>query len=385
MTAAGRPDPAQEPEGQPADGSGDAGGAGDGRRTGLPRHDWRDGQLWLRTALALALGAAGGALFWLTGMPLAWMLGAMCASMAAAVAGIAVPVHSMARGPMAALLGVMLGSAFTPELLGRLDEWLGGFVLVALFVPLCMAAMTFYFRVLRRYDPVTAFFSATPGGITEMILVGSAYGGDVRRISLVHATRIMVVVFVIPFYFRFGAQLDVPSLLPTPPVGQVAAGDWALLAGCILIGWPLAAAVRLPAAVLTGPLVLSAGIHLAGLTQATPPAVLVAAAQVVLGAAIGSRFHGYRWRELAHTLKEAVGATLLLLALTVAAAFAAAPLIGLPAAVVALSIAPGGLAEMALVALALDTDTAYVTTMHIWRIVLVIVAAPLFWRLSHRR
>ena len=61
------------------------------------------------------------------------------------------------------------------------------------------------------------------------------------------------------------------------------------------------------------------------------------------------------------------------------------PLIGLPAAVVALSIAPGGLAEMALVALALDTDTAYVTTMHIWRIVLVIVAAPLFWRLSHRR
>ncbi len=354
-------------------------------KSGLPDHAIRDGRLWARTAATLALGAAGGFLFWLTGMPLAWMLGAMLAATAAAIAGVGVNVHSMARGPMAALLGVMLGSAFQPSLLDRLDEWIGGFILVALFVPLCLTVMTLFFRFARRYDPVTAFFSATPGGITEMILIGGALGGDVRRMSLVHATRIMLVVFVIPFYFSFAAHLDVPSMMPTPPVDQVALADWALLSGCILLGWPIARLLRLPAAVLIGPLILSAGIHLGSLTQAQPPAVLVAAAQVVLGAAIGARFFGYPWRELLQTLRDAVAATLILLALTVGAAFAAAPLIGLPATVVALSIAPGGLAEMALVALALDTDTAYVTTMHIWRIVLVIGAAPLFWRLSHSR
>lgn len=350
----------------------------------LSRDTLLDRRLWLHSAATLALGAAGGALFWLTGMPLAWMLGAMCASMIAAVAGLQVAVHSWVRSPMAALLGVMLGATFSPALLGRIDEWLGGFAIVSIFVPLSLAAMTFYFRVLRKYDPVTAFFSATPGGITEMILIGGSLGGDVRRMSLVHATRIMTVVFVIPFYFRFAADLDVPSLMPTPPLREVAAADWGLLLGCVVLGWPLAAVARLPAAVLTGPLLLSAAIHMAGLTQAQPPAVLIAAAQVALGAAIGARFFGYPLRELARTLRDALGGTAILLALTVLFAFGAAPLIGLPASVVALSIAPGGLAEMALVALALDTDTAYVATMHIWRIVLVIVVAPLFWRLAHR-
>lgn len=350
----------------------------------LPRNAVADRRIWLHSAATLLLGTAGGALFWLTGMPLAWMLGAMFVVMLAAVAGLRVSVHSWLRSPMAALLGVMLGATFSPALLARLSEWLGGFATVALFMPVSLAAMSFYFRRLRGYDPVTAFFSATPGGITEMTLVGGALGGDVRRMSLIHATRIMAVVSIIPFYFRFAGGLDVPSLMPAPPLREVAASDWALLAGCIAAGWPLAALARLPAAMLTGPLVLSAAIHMTGLTQAQPPAVLVAAAQVALGAAIGARFFGYPLRELGRTLRDALGGTAILLVLTGLFALAAAPLVGLPASVVALSIAPGGLAEMALVALALDTDPAYVATMHVWRIALVIGAAPLFWRLSHR-
>jgi len=344
----------------------------------------RDLRTWQRNLATLALAAAGGALFWQTGMPLAWMLGAMCAVMVAAVAGARVAVHGWARNPMAALLGVMLGSAFTPQILDRLDDWIGGFLLVTLFVPASLIVLTVYFRTIRRYDPVTAFFSATPGGITEMVLVGGALGGDVRRMSLVHATRVMVVVLVIPFYFSFGTDLDIPSLMPVPPARDVAALDWLLLGGCILLGWPAARLARIPAAMFTGPLLLSAAIHMADITRAQPPATLVAAAQVALGAAIGARFYGYPMGELRRTLGDALGAIAILLFLTVVAALAAAPMIGLPAAVVALSIAPGGLAEMALVALALDTDTAYVTTMHIWRIALVIIVAPLFWRLAHR-
>ena len=46
-----------------------------------------------------------------------------------------------------------------------------------------------------------------------------------------------------------------------------------------------------------------------------------------------------------------------------------------------LAFAPGGLAEMSLIALALGIDAAYVSSHHVVRIFMIIVAAPLVFRL----
>ena len=68
--------------------------------------------------------------------------------------------------------------------------------------------------------------------------------------------------------------------------------------------------------------------------------------------------------------------------LGIAAAFAdiVSHLLGLPMYALLLAISPGGLAEMSLVALALDVDTAFVATMHLVRIVLIVTFAPAFFR-----
>ncbi|HSK41850.1 MAG TPA: AbrB family transcriptional regulator, partial [Arenibaculum sp.] len=50
-----------------------------------------------------------------------------------------------------------------------------------------------------------------------------------------------------------------------------------------------------------------------------------------------------------------------------------------------LAYAPGGLAEMSLIALSLDLDTAFVSTHHMVRIILIVVLAPAAFRLIHRR
>ena len=46
-------------------------------------------------------------------------------------------------------------------------------------------------------------------------------------------------------------------------------------------------------------MLVSAAIHLAGLTAGKPPGVLIAAAQIVVGAALGSRFSGVRVSRIA--------------------------------------------------------------------------------------
>ncbi|MBF0333989.1 MAG: AbrB family transcriptional regulator, partial [Alphaproteobacteria bacterium] len=120
------------------------------------------------------------------------------------------------------------------------------------------------------------------------------------------------------------------------------------------------------------------------LTESHPPAELVAAAQVVVGAAIGARFATIRKEGIAREALAAIAATALLLALTLGLAWATADLSGLPVAVLILALAPGGLAEMCLIAVALHADVAFVSAHHFARIVLVVTLAPLAFRLLRR-
>ncbi len=339
-----------------------------------------------RVALALAIGTLGGAAAAWAGLPLAWMIGAMLATTAASIAGLPIAMWGALRTFMVIVLGVMLGSSFSPAILARLDEWAVSLAMLLVYTGGGGAAGYLYFRRVAGYDRVTAYFSGTPGGLTEMVLAGADLGGDARVISMTHAARILMVVLALPFAFQLLAGYD-----PTgrPAIGgalsEIAPPDLAILAACGLAGFLAARALRLPAAAVVGPMILSAAVHLAGWTAAKPPAELVAAAQVVVGTASGCRFAGTGLGLIARTIKAAAGGTLVLMAVTLAIAFLLHAATGLPTSALILAFAPGGLAEMSLIALALSMDAAFVATHHIVRIFLVVVFAPQLFRLLGRR
>lgn len=339
-----------------------------------------------RALFALAVGAAGGAVFAYLGLPLAWMLGAMCLSTAGALMGKPLYVPPALRTVMVAVLGLMLGAVFTPELLARAGQWLGALALLVAYLAIAGLVVLVYLRRLAGYDAVTAYFAAMPGGFNEMIITGEAMGGDVRAISLTHTVRVFAVVLAVPFYFRVVVGLEAPAAaLQVTASGPLGIADGLILGLCGMAGFFLARAIRLPAAALVGPMAASAAVHLGGFSEAAPPAVLMALAQVVVGTAIGARFAGISLRQVKRELAVAVGATALLLALAVAFSTASAAALGVTPAALFLALAPGGLAEMSLVALALGVDTAFVSTMHVLRIVLVVIIAPLAFRLRRRR
>ena len=336
-------------------------------------------------AQGLALGAGGGFLFNLLDMPLSWMLGAMCVTTAASLAGVKVQVPGGLRTVMIAVLGVMLGSVFSPEIFDNLARWAHGLVALVIYVAIVAALGVVYFMKVAGFDRVTAYFSAMPGGLSEMALVGDALGGDGRTISLIHTVRILLLVLVIPVYFRFVEGLEVPATAQTGGITGLDIGGAALLITCGFAGFWLARRLKVPAAGLVGPMVLSAAIHLAGLTQSHPPAEVIAIAQVGIGAAVGGRFAGVSIRRVAHILRLGAGSAVLMLALTAALAWGVASLGGTGFFVMVLALAPGGLAEMSLIALALGADTVFVSTMHIARIGLIITLAPFAYRLLPAR
>ncbi|WP_366556104.1 AbrB family transcriptional regulator [Aquibaculum sediminis] len=343
---------------------------------------------WPAIGLALTLGSAGGWAAASVGLPLPWMIGAMVVTTLASMAGAPIAMAAGLRTAMIIVLGVMLGSGFTPEIMAVLGEWTLSLAAMAVYIVVSTAVGYVFFRRLCGYDPVTAYFSATPGGLNEMVIMGTAYGGDGRRISLVHSARILVVVLTIPFGFRW--LLDVAPVgglgVPGPSLFEVASVDLAILAATGLVGWLAARAVKLPAASIIGPMLASAGVHLAGWTSEPPPAEIVAAAQVAVGAAIGARFANTSLAFVLRALRDSLGVTIVLVVITLVFAALLEAWLGIGFGPLVLAYAPGGLAEMSLIAIALGSDAALVATHHIVRIILiVVVATPAFQWLTGRK
>lgn len=338
-----------------------------------------------RTAAGLGIGIIGGALFAWAGAPLAWMLGALIGVTAASLAGVHVAIPPSLRKVMVAVLGVMLGSAFTPEVADHIAAWSGAALVLLGFLVVTMVIAVVFFRFGVGMDRATAYFSGAPGGITEMALAGESHGADSRIITLMHATRILVIVAVIPFYFRVVGGVDVPTLPPdAASLLSTSVFDGVLLAGCALLGYWLARILRLPAAALMGPMVLSAGVHMAGWTAASPPFELLAAAQIVVGSALGARFAGVTLRRVWPYLLIGAISAVIMMALSWITATLFAERIGVDPMGLLLALVPGGLVEMGLIALSLGIDTAMVSTLHVLRIALIMFVAPLVFILLDR-
>lgn len=334
-------------------------------------------------ARTVVIAFIGGAIFNAFNLPLPWMLGAMMATGSVTLMRVETNMDVRLRTLMIIILGVLLGSAFSPEILDRATLWPITLVSLAGYVLLSTVMGYFYFR-LAGFEPKTAFFSGVPGGLNEMVTLTGTMGGDERQVSVAHTTRIFLVVMVLPFLFRVIEDFD-PALRSFSGDGApLTIVDFVMLAGSAVIGLYVARFLRLPAPHLAGPMVASAAVHLLGLTHASPPVILVAAAQILLGASVGARFAGLTYRDLGRVLRLGGIATGILLLITGFFAVGLNALTGIPIESLVLAFSPGGLTEMSLVALALNVDTAFVATHHIVRITVVVMLVPLLFKLMRR-
>lgn len=332
-----------------------------------------------RTAAGLALGTVGGVVFHALALPLPWMLGALFVTMTASVAGLPVQGPARLRPAIVAIIGVLLGSRFTPEVMGQVGEMLVTLAILLVYLVVVAVVVVPFYRYVGRQDWTTAYFAGMPGGLSEMIEFGEARGANVPAIVLAHSLRIVVTIALMALLFRMvlGHDLGAAAMAPGPALGLA---DAAILTASAVLGALLGTRLRLPAPTFLGPLILSAAVHLAGYTESAPPALLVNAAQVVLGTILGCRFLGIAPVMLARAGLLSLGSTILTLALALVAGLAMGRAAGVGLDQALLALAPGGLTEMGLIALAIHADVAFVALHHVARILVVLVLAPLALR-----
>lgn len=328
--------------------------------------------------LTLLLGVIGAVLYAYTNLPLPWFLGPMLACLA--VLTVRAPIASSPRLTrlMRIVLGLAIGSAFTPEMIDRAGEMAISLMFVFPYVIFLGAIGYPYFRLFPGFDRVTSFLAAVPGGFQTMIAIGEDRKCDIRKLSIVHSTRILVIVVLVPLWIQFSESIELPSTIAVVAhFTELTWQDVLILIACGVFGDWAARRLGISGAAIIGPMLVNGALHMFGWVETRMPIELVNAAQLVIGVHIGCQFVGLTLRDIINPVLIAFGYSILLLAgaalFTVLVVWAT----GINEYAVALAYAPGGQPEMNLIALVLNFDPAYVALHHLLRVMIIIVLAQL--------
>ncbi len=331
----------------------------------------------------LLLGALGGSLAWFAGMPMPFLVGGLLATAAAAIRAdgkglFAQRFPQPVRRYFTAIIGVMIGQSFTPDLLQGLSAYWITLTGVALFVLVAQLVGYGIFRIIGGYDPRTAYFAAMPGGLIEAITFSEQFGADVRAITVQHFARIILVVIVVPFMFLVWTGVSVGSsggVTLDSEAARLADVLWTLLIA--VAGFLLARAIHLPAGVLIGPLLLSAFLQGSGLISSAGPTWLLYSAQLVVGVGLGSSFAGITRSLLVRAFLLCSLSVSVFLCIGVGFALSLHKLTGLDLPALIISFVPGGVTEMSLIALSLNLSPLVVAMHHVFRILSAVFMATI--------
>lgn len=327
-------------------------------------------------ALTFTIALAGVAVFRLLALPLPWLLGPIAACLLAALLGVRLGSIKLLNDGMRTILGVAVGATLTPAVLASFPDMWPTLLLIPVSVILIGAIGVPYFQRFWGYDFPTAYYAAMPGGLQDMVLFGKEAGGNIRTLSLVHATRVMVIVCALPFLLIgiWDADLTNP---PGAPIENVPVHELLLMVLCSIVGWQGAKRIGLFGASILGPLIVAAILSLSGVLHFRPPAEAIWAAQFFIGLTIGANYSGVTMAEVRRDLVASAGFCVILMILTVVLVEGVL-LAGLsPGLEALLALAPGGQAEMTVLALIVGADVAFVVAHHMLRIFVVILGAPL--------
>lgn len=338
-----------------------------------------------RLAETLAIAVSGGALLGLNNIPAGWLSGSMLFVAIAALLGRPVGVPARLASIIFVAIGISLGGAVSPQTLKGLSAWPVSIAVLAAAIAFSTFAVTLYLQRVHGWDQMSAFLGAVPGLLSQVIIMATQNGADLRGIAIVQSMRVVILAVGVPTSL---ALLGLSG--PAPPMVDVdvgnSLGEFAILIGPSVIAALILQKVRFPGGLMFGPMIVSGVLHGTGIVHVFFPWWFYAGAVCCLGAVTGSRFAN----TSLHMLLSYIGAALGSFAVGIASAgiFVLMLVFGLsfhPADVV-VSFAPGALDVMMILALTMHLDPIYVGAHHLARFLLISVSLPVMVRaLAGRR
>ena len=339
----------------------------------------------LEFALVILVSIPSAILADFFGIPLAWFLGPMLATSIASLFGLNIKMPKLVLSTILILLGLYIGNYIDKSLFSQMHQWAWTSLIMLIYIIISVLIVSKYLQKFSKYERKTSIFSAAPGALGPlMILAEDEKKADLSQVATSHLIRLIIIITVFPFIVN--SFYDAESL----KISEVISKDQNIIHLIVLIISSIFLIlifdkIKIPAALLSGTLLASGILQISEIATYKFSANIVDYCLLVLGASVGCRFANKTFSEIARNAWHSFIATFLLVFLGLAAAFAASLVIDKNFFTLILSYCPGGIYEVAVIAIFFDLDPEFVSFHHIIRLLMILFIVPLILKIIQKK
>ena len=317
-------------------------------------------------------------------IPLAWMLGPMLAVSIAALKGIKVKMPKLALSSILIILGLHIGNYIDQNLINQMKDWIWTSAIMFIYILLSIFIVSKYLQKFSGYKNKTSIFSAAPGALGPLLILAEYEKSDLSQVATAHLIRLIIIITVFPFFVVNFSPMEAIEIEKFNYMDQNHLNLLILLSTSIILIF-IFDKIGVPAALLAGTLVASGILQILQIASYKLPEQSIDFCLLILGASVGCRFADKSLNEVARNTFHSFIATTLLIILGIIAAICSSYFVDTNFLTLLLSFCPGGIYEVAVIAIAFNLDPNFVAFHHIIRLLMILFTVPIISKLIDKK
>ena len=318
-------------------------------------------------------------------VPLAWFLGPMLLTSLATLMGLKTKMPKLILSSTLILLGLYIGNYIDKNLFSQMHQWFFTSLIMLIYIILSVLIVSKYLQIFSKYERKTSIFSAAPGALGPlMILAEDEKKTDLSQVATSHLIRLIIIITVFPFivnsFYEVESVKDVQINFSDQNINHLVL---LIISSIFLI--IIFDRIKIPAALLSGTLFASGFLQISDIASYKLSPDIIDFCLLILGASVGCRFANKTFREIARNTLHSFIATFLLVILGIIAAYSASLIIDKNFFTLLLSYCPGGIYEVAVIAIFFDLDPEFVSFHHIIRLLMILFIVPIILRIIEKK
>jgi membrane AbrB-like protein len=317
-------------------------------------------------------------------IPLAWFLGPMLITSLASLMGLNLKMPRLILSSILILLGLYIGNYIDKSLFTQMHQWVWTSLIMLVYIILSVLIVSKYLEKFSKYEKKTSIFSAAPGALGPLMILAEDEKTDLSQVATSHLIRLIIIITVFPFIVNSFYDVKGVEIAKEVIENQNLNHLLILIISSIILIY-FFDKLKIPAALLSGTLFASGFLQITEIASYQISPDVIDYCLLILGASVGCRFADKTFREIGRNALHSFVATFLLVVLGLIAALVAGLIIDKNFFTLLLSYCPGGIYEVAVIAIFFDLDPEFVSFHHIIRLLMILFIVPIMLKIISKK